>query len=137
MNFWKKLPKSVLFANSKLSSGYEECLKKFFQKLFVKSSSERLKISEKSIFFCFRNVYTFFVNISSNFAFHERLDPVSNRRHFSKSGNTFFIKLLCVFIVQWLLVSLKNMSLLEHFGRKFSSYPAGQWSSCFRTSASS
>ena len=32
---------------------------------------------------------------------------------------------LCDFIVQWLLLSLKNLSLLEQFGRKISCWSAG------------
>ena len=42
-----------------------------------------------------------------------------------QKASKFFIKLLCVFIVQWLLLSLKNMLLLEQFGREISCWSAG------------
>ena len=52
----------------------------YFLNEHAKSSSERLKIREKSIFFVFEIFIYFLVNLPSAFVIQEQLDPLSNRR---------------------------------------------------------
>ena len=47
------------------------------------------------------------------------------RWRYSKSVKFYFIKLLCVFIVHWLRVSIKNVALLEYFRRKIFCWSVG------------